>query len=1008
MKPQLETLLKESPQNLESNAKIQEMVIHNIGYFLQIHSSYQICKKYFHEVDFRNDYWWKPEIRLLGIYYIEYFKDDFFPPSELRKFLFTMFSAAKKARAEGNFDFVPKEYSAYLPPDIFKRLGPELAKVIRKTEFDSKSIRESHPRSFKDANSISEHLADYIETFCKEREDVDMNGSLIHRFQFLPYYIASNEDDLKPATFFMSAFYTLFTATNAYQTGAAQTFGPILGNNSAKQFISFVERWMNGESISKTGFMVHDADSTEPQDKSEYVAVLEVHGFARLQSVPYVNKVVMTNYRALFELEDADGKTVQERVGETVREYLKNNSSLVSQLAKLWDKYLPIAKDTFALHFEAEKIQRAKQKEQYSSLLINNSLLDEYKKQLPTIGTKFDEVEKAQALLHLCLDANAYLEMDSAAKTANSYASTDSKSVHYWSIAPGEGAQFWSELQSKNVISLGWNKMGDLSHYQTLEAVKKKYIQEYNPKTDDPKNDTLGLFEFGHRLKNGDIVFIKNGRTKLIGIGRVTSDYRFDESAGQGHIRSVDWLKIGDWDLVGDKFAIKTLTDITQYESFVENLFKLAGLSDPSNKKGGQMKSVESLPGTRNTIFWGPPGTGKTYKLLQLQSHFKDTSSNVDEIVSWIQELGWWEVIAAALIDIGKPITVPELFKHEFVQFKVKQQSTNKTPKNTLWGLLQAHTVTSSKTVNFEKRQEPLVVDKSEDSKWSLVGDWESQLDDLVEGVKKIRSGKTQSVNERFKVVTFHQSYSYEEFVEGIRPERLPDGSGISYQVKDGVFKLLCQRALENPDKEYAIFIDEINRGNISKIFGELITLIEEDKRIGAPHEITITLPYSGKRFGVPSNLYVIGTMNSVDRSIALVDMALRRRFEFISIRPNAALISPPVVDGINIKNIFEKLNQKIAVILGTEYQIGHSYFMGKNVSSVQLLKKTWFGNILPLLQEYLFDDWEKIEALVGNFVQKTEVKDLEKISLPRFSFGSFLENNISDAQFIELMKKLE
>ena len=1009
MKSQLEKLLKESAINLESNAKIQEMIVHNIGYYLQIHSSYKICKEHFHNFDFRSEYWWKPEIRLLGKYYMDYFLKDFFPPEELRKLLLEVFREAKGARKSGKFNFVPAN-TAFYKPDIFKRIGAELEKVILAKNSDSKVVRDAHARSFKGAKSTATHLAEYVRWFCEENEDSKMNGSLINRFQFIPYYLANDLETLKKATFFMGAFYTLFTATNAYQTGAAQNFGPILGNNSTKQFLDFVDKWMQGESISKTGFWVHDSDSKEPQDKSEYVAILEVHGFARLHEIPYVNTVVLANYRNLFEFNDGDGKQVQQKVGETVRAFLKNDDLLVSQLSKLWDKYLSVAKGKFALHFEPEKIQKQKQLEQYSSQLMNNEFLDEYKKHIPLVGTQLGAIEKAQALMHLCLDANAYLEAEENGKAADYAEELISNSkVNYWSIAPGEGAQYWGKWQGDKNVSIGWNEMGDLSQYKNLEEVKEKYIELYKPKTDDPKNDTLALFEFRHKLKPGDIVFVKSGRTKLLGVGKITSDYQYiNPPKYDCHIRGVNWLKIGDWDLVNDKFAIKALTNITAYPDFVDNLLKLAGVDVVPRENGGIVKSDSKLPVSKNIIYWGPPGTGKTFKLIEMQGLFRDRASTQDEIVSWIQELGWWDVIAAALIDIGKPVTVPNLFEHEFVRVKVKLQSGNKTPKNTLWGLLQAHTVNTSKTVNFEKRQEPLVVDKSEDSKWSLVGDWEEQLDDLVKDVKRIRSGNSDTVNERFKVVTFHQSYSYEEFVEGIRPERLADGSGVNYQVKDGVFKLLCQRAAENPEKEYAIFIDEINRGNISKIFGELITLIEEDKRIGAPHEITITLPYSGKRFGVPSNLYVIGTMNSVDRSIALVDMALRRRFEFISVRPNPELIAPVDLGGINIRKVFEKINQKIAVILGTEYQIGHSYFMGRNVGSISSFKKTWFGSILPLLQEYLFDDWDKIEALAGDFVLKTEVKDLEKLSLPKFSFGSFISGDIADDKFIELLRKLE
>lgn len=1001
MTPQLEKLLNELPEKLKSNHKVQEMVVHNLGYFLQNHSSYQICKKYYHDFDFRTDYWWKPEIRLLGKYYIEFFKDEFFPPNELRKYLHNIFTLAKAARDNGAFDFAPND-DAQISKDVLKRIGSELGKIIRAKPFDSSTLRDAHPRVFKDVDSLSLHLAEYVETFYKENDVADMNGTLINRIQFLPYYIAKTQDDLKAAIFFLGSFYTLFTATNAYQTGAAQNFGPILGNNSSKSFLGFVDKWMSGESIEKTGFKVLDSELREPQDKSEYVAILEVHGFSRLHEIPYVNKVVMKNYRIQFDLGNVDGKQVQREVGKIVRTYLSENEQATDLLSKQWDDLLEKAKSAFSLHYEPEKLPK-KQKAAYESQLINSEYLEEYKKSLKSIGSDFSDLDKAQALLHLCLDANAYLEEDKAKVFEQITLPEDG--VHYWSIAPGENADYWNEWQQKKLISIGWNDLGDLSKVDTLDDVGKLYKEKYKPEN-SAKNNILANFEFAHQLKQNDIVFVKNGRTELLGVGRVTSDYKFDKSEVQMHTRKVEWLSTGEWNLKNDKFAIKTLTDITEYESFVEYLLKLSGLSE-SSAIGGLMEKAKKPSMSKNTIFWGPPGTGKTYKLLRLQDEFKDVASSSDEIISWIQELGWWEVIAAAMIDFKKPVSVPELFNHEFVQAKIKQQS-NKTPKNTIWGQLQMHTIHDSKTVKFERRQEPLIVDKLSDSTWELVGDWKDQLDDLIADVKRIRTEKGTTTSERFNVVTFHQSYSYEEFVEGIRPEIQADGSGVSYQVKDGVFKKLCQRALENPNKNYAIFIDEINRGNISKIFGELITLIEEDKRLGAPHEVTITLPYSGQKFGVPSNLYVIGTMNSVDRSIALVDMALRRRFDFIAIRPDSSLISDDGIKEFSVRSVFEKLNNKISVILGTEYQIGHSYFMEKNSSSIQSFKKVWFGNILPLLQEYLFDDWDKLQALVGDFVKKTEVKELENLSLPKFSFGSFVENNIPDNVFAEFMKKLE
>ena len=510
----------------------------------------------------------------------------------------------------------------------------------------------------------------------------------------------------------------------------------------------------------------------------------------------------------------------------------------------------------------------------------------------------------------------------------------------------------------------------------------------------------------------GDFVAIKSAfvKERKISCIRIKAIGVVTENLGDGKQLKIEWSFKGPaFDVDGAAYmqTVHKVTDSEDRRLIFHNSFKT--VRKENKKESGNSFVDEGFMKSKNVIFYGPPGTGKTFNLIQIQEKFRTQAhADKDQLISWIQGLSWWEVTAATLIDLNKAVSVPELMQHEFIQLKIKQ-SSNKSPQNTLWVQLQTHTVSSSKTVSYERRQEPLIVDKDSDSKWSLVADWKQQLGDLIQEVQSIRSGSFTTIdNNPYSMVTFHQSYSYEEFVEGIRPERTTDGTGVTYQVKDGIFKLICKRAIENPDMSYAIFIDEINRGNISKIFGELITLIEEDKRLGAKHEVKIKLPYSGDEFGVPENLYIIGTMNSVDRSIALVDMALRRRFEFITIRPNSSLIDEYTDYNVNPRKIFEKLNNKISVILGSEYQIGHSYFMNEKSKTLNEMKRTWFGNVLPLLQEYLFDDWDKLEALVGKFVVKTEVKELEKVSLPRFSFGAFVQSDISDKDFVSFLKELE
>ncbi|EGK8037123.1 AAA domain-containing protein [Campylobacter lari] len=324
--------------------------------------------------------------------------------------------------------------------------------------------------------------------------------------------------------------------------------------------------------------------------------------------------------------------------------------------------------------------------------------------------------------------------------------------------------------------------------------------------------------------------------------------------------------------------------------------------------------------------------------------------------------------------------------------------------------------------------------------------------------------------NGQIVFTTFHQSYGYEEFIEGIKPILNDDNiQELKYEIKDGVFKELCKKALDNRDsiknfnfyidklkektkeddnnpekyfelpntkysiqyrggetfrikfddmsknyrdypvnidnieklyktsstdeiynsayvkailnylklqgledyKEkdektnlpYIIIIDEINRGNVSKIFGELITLIEPSKRIDESEGLKVTLPYSGEKFGVPKNVYIIGTMNTADRSITSLDTALRRRFEFIEMMPKPNVLSDNC-EGVNLQELLKAINTRIEYLLDREKTIGHAFFIG--IENLEKLKKVFQNKIIPLLQEYFYNDYTLIDAVLN------------------------------------------
>jgi len=389
-----------------------------------------------------------------------------------------------------------------------------------------------------------------------------------------------------------------------------------------------------------------------------------------------------------------------------------------------------------------------------------------------------------------------------------------------------------------------------------------------------------------------------------------------------------------------------------------------------------------------NTILYGPPGTGKTHILKnQYMDMFTTSESSItrqDFLKDIIQNCSWWQVIALAVLELGKT-KVADIFNHEYVQVKAQlSNSTTVTP--TIWGQLQSHTIENCEHVKVARRMPPMIFNKTEKSEWEILqNEVEEQSPELLELKSKIENFESVPNKriERFEFLTFHQSYSYEDFIEGIKPELAE--SDVSYKIEEGVFQKMCNRARNDSSNNYAIFIDEINRGNISSIFGELITLIEDDKREGKPNEIKATLPYSKKHFSVPNNLYIIGTMNTADRSVEALDTALRRRFSFIEMNPESEKLNTDEFkcSGIDLAALLNAINARIEKLLDKDYCIGHSYFMTiKNRKEpLEEIKNIFQNKILPLLQEYFYGDWGKIVLVIGKEFVETKENTIKFLS---------------------------
>ncbi|EGT9592125.1 AAA domain-containing protein [Campylobacter jejuni] len=406
-----------------------------------------------------------------------------------------------------------------------------------------------------------------------------------------------------------------------------------------------------------------------------------------------------------------------------------------------------------------------------------------------------------------------------------------------------------------------------------------------------------------------------------------------------------------------------------------------------------------------NQILYGPPGTGKTYhtidKALEILGenleNRDEKKAKFDEYVkngqivftTFHQSYGYEEFVEG----IKPRIDSKENSKE--VEYEIKDGIFKELCKKAL----------DNYKVSLLTQEEFV---KSED----LENKIEIFLDELVDQqkfIEKIQSGgfKLEEYNEKYRIITDDTNANLYLNLEIFKTllenkDKIINGRSIKQilnnkhrrQIDSYYFQLVKlfkereqdykvdNNPSEKPElKPYIIIIDEINRGNVSKIFGELITLIEPSKRIGEKEELKVTLPYSGEKFGVPKNVYIIGTMNTADRSITSLDTALRRRFEFVEMMPDVSKLSMDC-EGINLQELLKAINTRIEYLLDREKTIGHAFFV--SVENLEDLKKVFQNKIIPLLQEYFYNDYALINAVLNDndmiFEDKKDDKYLQKI----------------------------
>ena len=569
----------------------------------------------------------------------------------------------------------------------------------------------------------------------------------------------------------------------------------------------------------------------------------------------------------------------------------------------------------------------------------------------------------------------------------------------YWMYAPGENASKWEECLASGTMCIGWHSMGDLSEYTSRDEMEKM-LQEHN-NTPDKKysNDTLALWNFVHKMKVGDIIYAKKGVKKIIGKGIVESDYYYDEDKEHyPNIRKVKWTIQGEWDYKGYNI-LKTLTDITPYSDYIKKLDTLVATS-PNKQHWWLVASPKIWSFSKMKV-----GEIQDYTLYNENGNPRRIFQNFvnakkGDIVIGYEANPIKQIVAIAEIDTPSdgqhicfkkveslqfPIDyatfkdAPELKGMEFIQnkngslFKVMPDEYEY-----LIDLIREYNPKAEKQQleAYSKKDFLNEVYMSEADYTKLRFLLQNKKNIILQGAPGV--GKTFSAKRlaysmmgekdesRIEFIQFHQNYSYEDFMMGYRPNE--DGG---FELKKGIFYNFCKRAQSIPDKDYFFIIDEINRGNLSKIFGELLMLIEKGYR-----DTEIKLAYNEEMFSVPSNLYIIGMMNTADRSLAMIDYALRRRFSFYDMTPGfdtdgfkkyQEAIGNEKFD--KVINAIVSLNQDIINddSLGPGFCIGHSYFCTSHPNDINDL---WLENIIeydikPMLREYWFDNDSKYQTAI-------------------------------------------